>query len=331
MWFHDDPSECPPADWGVFWWSDSFGIGNQGSLTRLGVVNVARGVYMHTRTTISSEGLVNVYNNGGWVASWSQPSPSEGRVVIGDSCTEVNVDWIKIVKGVHGGSQSIPENYVFQQPWILAAKITSDFEWVCPDRFGQPCVCTGCPSSRVTPQTTADLFSPVHARTALDLSVGAGLETGIHLPLSVLQLAIQKGQGHMRITFYDESWEPIYDGEFVMGNSMKNSIFQPGVNSAYTRGVDYSFSLITDTGPGTFNGNLVCWLTSFGQHGAYESGLFMGQPYSASLPCRMAEDAAHVQLKSHLSTSDNTFSDEQSSFLSSLHVAASSRIAIWVR
>eukprot|EP00052_Salpingoeca_macrocollata_P023959 m.212688 g.212688 ORF g.212688 m.212688 type:complete len:883 (+) comp22153_c0_seq7:273-2921(+) len=319
-------------NWGVFWWGDHFGFGNQDTLTELGTTDIPRGVYMYMRTTISSDGHVNIYNNGVWLASWSQPSTTQGRVVIGDSCVDMNIDWIKIVKGVHGGSQSIPENYVSEQPWMLAAKITSDFEWVCPDRFGQPCVCTGCPSSRVTPQTTTDLFSPVHARTALDLSTGVGPETGIHLPLNVLQLIAQNGAGRMRITFYDEGWEPIYDGEFVMGGSMKNSIFQPGVNNAYTRGVDYSFSLITDAGPGTYSGNLVCWLTSFNQRGAYESGLFMGQAYSTTAPCHMANDVAYVQLKSHLGAPGNVFYSGQIPFLTSRQYSASSnRIAIWVR
>jgi hypothetical protein len=59
--------------------------------------------------------------------------------------------------------------------WMLAAKITHDFAWICPERKG-----TNCFHSNVDP-LRANLFHFSHARDFIDLRITQDENSGVHL------------------------------------------------------------------------------------------------------------------------------------------------------
>lgn len=65
--------------------------------------------------------------------------------------------------------------------WLLVAKITHDFAWICPERKGLNCL-----NSRVDP-LRANLFHPVHTRDFVDLSITGDVNSGVHLKNSKIR------------------------------------------------------------------------------------------------------------------------------------------------
>lgn len=94
---------------------------------------------------------------------------------------------------------------------MLGAVITDDYSWACPDMLGSPCYCTtsNCTASK-TSAVVGNLFGSTHARTALDLVIRKGSESGVHLPNSVLSQIMQAGEGHIRFHFANTDWTPMY-------------------------------------------------------------------------------------------------------------------------
>lgn len=74
--------------------------------------------------------------------------------------------------------------------WMLAAKITHDFAWICPEHRGASCF-----DSKVDP-LRANLFHPSHARDFVDLSITNDVNSGVHLKNNLIR--------------------KIFDGEFLM-------------------------------------------------------------------------------------------------------------------
>lgn len=75
--------------------------------------------------------------------------------------------------------------------WLLVAKITHDFAWICPERKGSNCL-----NSRVDP-LRANLFHPVHTRDFVDLSITGDVNSGVHLKNSKIRQTFEsKYFGH---------------------------------------------------------------------------------------------------------------------------------------
>ena len=65
--------------------------------------------------------------------------------------------------------------------WMLAAKITHDFAWICPERKG-----AGCYNSKVDP-LRANLFHVSHARDFIDLRITKDENSGVHLKKTLIR------------------------------------------------------------------------------------------------------------------------------------------------
>ena len=73
--------------------------------------------------------------------------------------------------------------------WTLAARVSSDFGWVCPERFGASCfngsTAPGAAYSSPAPLSNANLFGQIHERSSVGLVNDQLMESGVHLPLAV--------------------------------------------------------------------------------------------------------------------------------------------------
>ena len=69
--------------------------------------------------------------------------------------------------------------------WMLVAKITHDFSWICPERKG-----LGCFNSKVDP-LRANLFHSSHARDYIDLTITKDENSGIHLRKTLIRKAFE--------------------------------------------------------------------------------------------------------------------------------------------
>lgn len=76
--------------------------------------------------------------------------------------------------------------------WMLVAKITHDFAWICPERRGSSCF-----NSQVDP-LRSNLFHPVHARDFVDLQITKDENSGVHLKKTLIR--------------------KIFEGEFVISS-----------------------------------------------------------------------------------------------------------------
>ena len=65
--------------------------------------------------------------------------------------------------------------------WMLAAKITDDYAWICPERKGSSCI-----SSNVDPMR-ANLFHSSHARDFVDLRITKDVNSGVHLKKTLIR------------------------------------------------------------------------------------------------------------------------------------------------
>lgn len=65
--------------------------------------------------------------------------------------------------------------------WMLAAKITHDYAWICPERKGSSCY-----NSEVDP-LRSNLFHPSHARDFVDLRITSDENSGVHLKKTILR------------------------------------------------------------------------------------------------------------------------------------------------
>ena len=91
---------------------------------------------------------------------------------------------------------------------MLAAKVTDDYSWLCPDNFGLDCY-SPTPATGFPP-ANANLFSSAHDTTNLTLNIETGAGSGVHLPLSVLRaiLANPRSVGALRIDYCNAGWVP---------------------------------------------------------------------------------------------------------------------------
>lgn len=73
--------------------------------------------------------------------------------------------------------------------WSLVAKVTDSFRWICPELDG-----ADCERSLVDP-VRANLFHQVHERDLVDLSIGTGSDTGVHVDNSISRYIFKTGIG----------------------------------------------------------------------------------------------------------------------------------------
>ena len=65
--------------------------------------------------------------------------------------------------------------------WMLAAKVTHDYAWICPERKGSSCF-----DSTVDP-LKANLFHSSHARDFVDLRITQDENSGVHLKKTLIR------------------------------------------------------------------------------------------------------------------------------------------------
>ena len=107
--------------------------------------------------------------------------------------------------------------------WMLAAKITHDFAWICPERKGSSCF-----NSNVDP-LRANLFHSSHARDFIDLRITRDENSGVHLPKTLIRKIFES-------KFVIKFFIDVFDGGFradillvlvhiSMGRSVVSGIF----------------------------------------------------------------------------------------------------------
>ena len=215
--------------------------------------------------------------------------------------------------------------------WTLAARVTDDFSWICSDKMGA--VCTG---SKASP-AYANLFHKIHARSVVHPTfVGLGADSGVHLPLLLLDQLFQVGQHSIRFSFYKGrnrdlgKTEPANDG---VAHFKKPFRFFSESFLKLQKDRDYKFEVLRHSQPyiTSFHGGIVCWVP-IGQEGRrsnYEGGLFLGSSWSGG--CHTENKKNAVQLKSHYSNKGKWFSSFHGFLKHNRLQVEHDAIMIWVR
>ena len=221
--------------------------------------------------------------------------------------------------------------------WTLIARVTSDFGWVCPSQNGANCYTAPAPES----PARANLFDVSHETSFANLTMPTVLaDQGVHIPVSTARSLFSSGRKQLRFLFADNAWTPKNDG-FATFSSTPDSLFVSGFSTqgTYTKGTDYSFTILTQSASSTWPADIICWaLMSPGGNRGYEEGLFMGGIYSINNPCHLANDNNMVQMKSHYANANGAtgvstawYAGQHSLLNANIIQVSANRIAIWVR
>ncbi|XP_071494335.1 uncharacterized protein [Diadema antillarum] len=220
--------------------------------------------------------------------------------------------------------------------WTLVAKVTDGFRWICPETS------TGnCEQSLVDP-LRANLFHKVHERDLVDLRVGSGADTGVHVENSIARHIFKTGLQQIRFSFVSDpnadEWNFSEDAYATFRRDVENVMFKDGSWAQYTQSrLNYTWNIIRHEREHlSFTGETICWGNKISTRYRYhEGGLHMGIP-SASTPCQLEVNSHAIMLKSiYASMGENGNSEwvnGQRSYLGDGFVAAQNgRVAIWVR
>ncbi|XP_028392094.1 uncharacterized protein LOC114516738 [Dendronephthya gigantea] len=221
--------------------------------------------------------------------------------------------------------------------WMLAAKITHDYAWICPERKGSSCF-----NSEVDP-LRSNLFHPAHARDFVDLRITSDENSGVHLKKTVLRKIFESGLQSVRFTFVtaDSGWTPSEDAYAAFNRERTNTLFVDGNWVEYSAArQDYTWNVVKhERNTFKFSGSTLCWGSNVNtSYRFYEHGLHFGSAaQTGSKKCHLANDETEIMLKSHYAFVEGngrsaTWDRAQFGFLSS-HVlqVPCKRIAIWIR
>ncbi|CAB3976745.1 Hypothetical predicted protein [Paramuricea clavata] len=220
--------------------------------------------------------------------------------------------------------------------WMLAAKITHDFAWICPERKGSSCF-----NSDVNP-LRANLFHSSHARDFVDLRITNDENSGVHLKKTLIRKIFESGLQSVRFTFVtaNQGWTPSEDAYAAFNREKSNSMFVNKSWVEYSLGrMDYTWNVIKhERGGFKFTGSILCWGSNVEtSYRFYEHGLHLGSAALGNKKCHLANDETEIMLKSHYTRVDETgrtatWDRAQFGFLTSRFLQVPcKRIAIWVR
>lgn len=220
--------------------------------------------------------------------------------------------------------------------WLLVAKVTHDFAWICPELKGLSCGKSGVDPLR------ANLFHPVHTRDFVDLSVTEDENSGIHLKKSLIRKTFQSGLQSLRFTFVtaNTGWKASEDAYAAFNRQRPNAMFLDGQWVEYTtEKQDYTWNVIKHARKSLkFSGSTLCWGSNVDvSYRFYDHGLHAGSASAGNKRCHLANDETEIMLKSHYAVVDGTgrnarWDRAQFGFLKSRFLQAPcKRIALWVR
>eukprot|EP00054_Salpingoeca_dolichothecata_P032240 m.265789 g.265789 ORF g.265789 m.265789 type:complete len:909 (+) comp29555_c0_seq1:3-2729(+) len=320
-------------NWGQGWWGSFIGYGTDNyrgyNQQRDNTGTGTWRTYRFTRNGNTNK----VYQDGVLKYTWTDSRYNSGKVSAGWGCVNTEYDYFAVIEKDLGSTPfaSVPAAAptTFGGAWTLAAKVTSDFEWACPDRGGANCM-----QSAYKP-VRGNLFAPHHQTSWLSLDMTTSSGTGLSLKKDALRSILAAGYKQIRFVFADTDWEPSADGWAAMTSTMASRIFDDN-NYAFLNGADFKFNVVTNRKGKSWSAETICWGQD-GFRGGYEGGLFMGKkwPSSGLGVCHIwnSDDKSEIQLKSHITqTSGNSWYAGQHGFLNSGALqAVYARLAVFVR